>query len=356
MSDYLTDLPLIYRISFLLFISTLLISFLNHIFLKKKILIDDKNFSKHKKFINLKSVPLTGGLSIFFIYLLIYFNNELINLILITVVFLLGILSDTKKLNSPALRFFLQIIFILFFVFLNNINIQSIRVEAIDQLLLNSKLFALFFTTFCILILLNGSNFIDGTNLQCSGYYLSVLITFLFIHEFYNYYIEYDLIIYLTTILFVFIIFNFFTKSFLGDGGSYFLAFIIGMFSIKFINYNENVSPYFIALIFWYPAFENLFSILRRMIFLKDRVGKPDNYHLHHLFYEYISKKNKNKNNFFILNGTGLIFTLYNLFIFFLGTNYIYQSLKLIILIFFSIIIYLTLYIYLKKKLSIKFK
>ena len=151
-------------------------------------------------------------------------------------------------------------------------------------------------------------------------------------------------------------IFNFFTKSFLGDGGCYFLAFIVGIFAIEFVNSNENISPYFIALILWYPAFENLFSILRRIFFLKKKIERPDNYHLHHLFYKFILKNTKNKNSFFVKNGTGLIFTFYNMLIFIIGTNYFYQSFELIILIFISITIYISLYIYLKKKLLIKFK
>ena len=67
-------------------------------------------------------------------------------------------------------------------------------------------------------------------------------------------------------ILTIILLFNFFGKSFLGDSGTYSLAFLIGALCIKFIYDNpQTVSPYFIALILWYPAIENLFfSIIRR--------------------------------------------------------------------------------------------
>ena len=61
------------------------------------------------------------------------------------------------------------------------------------------------------------------------------------------------------------IFFNFFGKSFLGDSGTYSIGFLIAIISIKFAYENYSlISPYFVASILWYPAIENLFSILRR--------------------------------------------------------------------------------------------
>ena len=59
--------------------------------------------------------------------------------------------------------------------------IDQIRLKFVDNLLQKNELISIIFTSFCLLILINGSNFIDGTNLQCSGYYLSILITLLFL-------------------------------------------------------------------------------------------------------------------------------------------------------------------------------
>ena len=55
----------------------------------------------------------------------------------------------------------------------------------------------------------------------------------------------------------------------------------------KDFNLKPNLSPYFFAVLLWYPAYENLFSILRRLK-RKQTISKPDNLHLHILFKNYI--------------------------------------------------------------------
>ena len=42
---------------------------------------------------------------------------------------------------------------------------------------LSNDIFRLLFTVFCILIVINGSNFIDGMNTLCVGYYLIIIST-----------------------------------------------------------------------------------------------------------------------------------------------------------------------------------
>ena len=60
-------------------------------------------------------------------------------------------------------------------------------------------------------------------------------------------------------------------------------------FWVLLIDLNNNnyfISPYFIALLLWYPAFENLFSIIRKRIVKKDPL-KPDNLHFHQLLFNF---------------------------------------------------------------------
>ena len=57
-------------------------------------------------------------------------------------------------------------------------NLVITRVNILDYLLKN-YIFSIIFTSFCILIIINGTNFIDGINTLAIGYYLiicSVLI------------------------------------------------------------------------------------------------------------------------------------------------------------------------------------
>ena len=89
-------------------------------------------------------------------------------------------------------------------------------------------------------------------------------------------------------------LFNLFEKNFLGDSGSYCISFLVGYLCINFAIQNSQVSPFFVVLILWYPAWENLFSILRR---IKKNVisTEPDKMHLHHIIFLFLKKKNSFK-------------------------------------------------------------
>ena len=46
----------------------------------------------------------------------------------------------------------------------------------------------------------------------------------------------------------------------------------MSIYVIKFINFNSSISSLLALNLLWYPAFENLFTIIRRM-FAKKKVG-----------------------------------------------------------------------------------
>ena len=54
---------------------------------------------------------------------------------------------------------------------------------------------------------------------------------------------------------------------FLGDGGAYFLGFMIGELSVLMLARHPNVSAWFPLLLCFYPVFETLFSIYRKKCF-----------------------------------------------------------------------------------------
>ena len=68
------------------------------------------------------------------------------------------------------------------------------------------------------------------------------------------------------SVLLILLIFNFFGKLFSGDSGAYTISFIVGFFMINLVNLSEKISPYFIACLLWYPAYECLFSIIRKRL------------------------------------------------------------------------------------------
>jgi len=72
---------------------------------------------------------------------------------------------------------------------------------------------------------------------------------------------------------------------FLGDGGAYFLGFLVAELSILLLVRNPSVSPLFPLLVCIYPVFETLFSIYRRRVIRAVPPSMPDGIHLHSLIY-----------------------------------------------------------------------
>ena len=320
---------------------TIIFLFINKLLIQKKILISETG-DLHQKFASKSSVPLTGGLFIFFGYF--YFINEKIFSFMIFsfIIFILGIFSDLKLIKSAKKKLLLQIFLILSYTVFNDVQINDTRLTFLDNILHNSYINYLF-VTFCILIIVNGSNFIDGMNTLCVGYYL--LITFIIFYLQLNEIIalKYISIFYiLILLLFVFLL-NIVNQLYLGDSGSYLLGFRFSIFLISIYNWNQYISPFFVVLLLWYPSYENLFSITRKNI-IKRSPMYPDAKHLHQLIFFYIIKK-LNRNIFLANILTAQIINFYNLIIFFIGLNFIYNSIIQILLILFSICMYTLVYI-----------
>ncbi len=270
----------------------ILILVINQFLLKKNFLLSLTG-DKHQKFSSVYKIPLTGGLFIFFGSILFLKNDSLMLVIFSGLILILGIFSDLKLIKSALLRFFLQIIIVLFFLIFNDIQITNTRVLYLDNLLQNN-LFNYLFVTFCVLIVINGSNFIDGMNTLNVGYYfiLSSVIYFLDLND--NIILNRDLIINILILLFFVYLLNFFNKIYLGDSGSYFIGFIYAIFLINIYFFNQFISPFFIILLLWYPCYENLFSIVRKYN-LNLSPMKPDTNHFHQLIFFIIKKKYKLK-------------------------------------------------------------
>ena len=325
----------------------LLIIFLNSLFLKKKILVDKKQLI-HKSFTSKDLVPISGGFLILFN--LLFFNSNYQEKFFFIGIFSLGILSDLLIIEKPLKKFFIQFFIVVTFLLLLNISILSTKVFFIDFFIKN-KLFALLFSTFCLLILINGSNFLDGINTLVCGYYIIIVLIILYIGHYNK--INYNFLefYYLLISLLVIFLFNFFSKTYLGDSGTFLLSFLVGYQLINLCNINlsltKYISPIFILLLLWYPAFENLFSIIRKTL-SKSNASKPDNLHLHHLLFSYLKIKIKNKK---IINSlTGTILNFYNFIIFFIGAQFYNKTNFLVILVIINISVYVITYLSLLRK------
>ncbi len=268
------------------YVYLLLVTFLSLIFKKRGMFL---NYSGdiHQSFSNKKNIPLTGGL--FVLIPIVFFLNDLFINFFIVSIYLIGFFSDRKILVSPKKKFLIQCILVLLFVIIFDIKINSSRIELFD-IILNNKIFAILFSAFCLLILINGSNFIDGLNgllISCTIIILLILAKLSLID---SSIISNQSIYLIIFILLLLLLLNIFNILMLGDSGAYLLGFFMGFIIISSHASNPNISPYFFISLIWYPCFENLFSILRK-INREFSPLKPDSKHLHQLVFFFLTKK-----------------------------------------------------------------
>ncbi len=327
---------------------------LNKFFIYKNVLLDKIDISKHKRGVAIeKKTPLTGGLIFVFFMFFTPILKDQIFVISVIMIYLLGLLSDINILSSPSKRIFFQSLIIISMIFFGNLEIRTISIDFFDKIL-EINFFNIIFLLFCLLVLVNGSNFLDGLNTLVVVYFLICLVSIFISSNYYNLILDYELLKNIIVILSIISLFNFLGKSFLGDSGSYSIAFLVGVICVKFIYENpQNVSPYFIALLLWYPAIENLFSIIRRLLF-KKKLSLADNYHLHHLVYLFLNKKFSKKNKILINSFSGMAINIYNLIVIYISVFFISNSKILIFIIFVNLMIYLLTYSFLKKLIRFK--
>ena len=319
------------------------------LFCKKKNFIVDLKLEKHKRHSSVSKSFSIGGilLLVYLLYYFLYLDNDYLIASFISSIFLIGFLSDIKKLNSVRLRFFLQVILIFAFTQTLDLEIISTKVDFID-LLLSNIYFNNVFVTFCLMVLINGGNFIDGLNTFLLSYFLSIYFVLLFFFGSQTSE-DFQFLINLMIILIILISLNFSGIIYMGDSGAYLLSLITGIYLINFSTDNLDISPYLIVLFFWYPCFELLFSMIRRKI-KQNETYKPDTKHLHQLLNDFIKNKIKKNQSYFTHTITSLIINSYNLLIFVISVQFIYSSEMLMLILIINIILYLYLYNLLSKK------
>ena len=262
--------------------------------------------------------------------------------ITLSLIFVLGFFSDIKFLKSPKHRFFFQSLIIFLFVYFSNLQIFPTRVLFLDLILENIWI-SYFFSTFCILIAINGTNFIDGLNGLVLGYYLIISIIIFKLGLSIQPDIFHNQIIFLIIFLAFLFLLNLLNEFYVGDSGAYSLGFIFSFLLISIYLFNKNISPFFVVLLLWYPCFENLFSIIRKYKFKKSPIS-PDEKHLHQLLFFFISKKLKLK-NIHLNNLSSCLINSYNLIIFSFASVYIHHTQYQIMIILFNIILYIIVYL-----------
>jgi UDP-GlcNAc:undecaprenyl-phosphate GlcNAc-1-phosphate transferase len=249
-----------------------------------------------RKFHN-KPVLLIGGIFIAIYLAMISFyyyfsdrNDIFIISIIPLAIFFVGLIDDYLSINAYKKLFFVSIILLVSLNFYNEIIIETLYFSTLDK---NFELgnLSLFFTTLCILLLINTLNLSDGINGLAVG--ISIIwLSFLLLKE--NSDLEIILIplIFLLILLFTFI---YQEKFFLGDNGSLVLSSFIGLITIY--TYNQNltnestkISSENIFILFMVPGID-MFRLFVERLLKKKNPFDGDRNHLHHFLINKFSLK-----------------------------------------------------------------
>ena len=254
-------------------------------------------------------VPHIGGALLFtgfFIGLWFLPAAQEIRLLLLVAslpVFIAGIAEDCTEKIGPTLRMIAALLSITIAFFYLDIGIRSLNFAWPDYLLSNFNFLSLLFTLLVVGGLINAINIIDGYNGLMAGYSILALLAIAYVSHILGDGLVFQLSLTLTASLAGFFVFNFpLGKIFMGDGGAYFVGLIMAVIGLMLGIRNDEVSHWFVLLLFIYPLYETAFSIYRKAIVRGTSVSQPDGYHLHMLIYKRVVKCKKFKNNTVVCN------------------------------------------------------
>ena len=197
-------------------------------------------------------------------------------------VFSIGLAEDIGYAMSSKARLIASAVSSLVVILLFKMWLTRLGVPGIDMLL-NFAPFAILFTVFATVGVVNAFNLIDGLNGLSSYITISVALS-LSISAFNsgNTQIAIFLVLIISSVL-GFMILNFpMGKIFLGDGGAYALGHLLVWSAILLFDNSKELSPFAILLIFFWPVADTGLAIWRRWK-LGNPTDRPDRLHFHQL-------------------------------------------------------------------------
>ena len=197
-----------------------------------------------------------------------------------------GLVEDLTKRVTPLVRLVCTMAAAALAYFLLNIAVTRISVPPLD-FLLSYAVISCAVTVLAVAALANAINIIDGFN----G--LASMVAFMmFASLAYVAFQVSDPIVLSASLMMMGAVLGFFIWNFpaglifLGDGGAYFVGFMLAELSIMLVMRNRDVSAWYPVLLFMYPIFETCFSIYRKKFIRGMSPGIPDGVHLHMLVYK----------------------------------------------------------------------
>ena len=280
---------------FYVIIPLLFVALFTPIIKKVAVHINALDIPNNRKIHN-KPIPRLGGLAIVAGFLLGYMlfgePSVLMNSILIGsfIIVITGMIDDIKPISAKV-KFLFQFIAVLVVVLYGNINISKLTVFGY---LIDFKWLTIPFTILFLLTCINCMNLIDGMDGLSSGisaiYFLTIGIISFAMGRFGIYYI---ISLILLGCVLGFLIHNFNPADiFLGDSGSMFLGYMVGVVALlgyKSVVLTSIVIPFLILII---PLLDVIFAIIRRKL-KGESIATPDASHIHHQILRRTSSQRK---------------------------------------------------------------
>jgi UDP-N-acetylmuramyl pentapeptide phosphotransferase/UDP-N-acetylglucosamine-1-phosphate transferase len=256
---------------------------------------DDHQISGAQKF-HASAVPRVGGLSVVFGLVALTGwvtvtgrgpGRELWLILLCGAPALLaGLAEDLTKRVSAKFRLAATMLSGLLAFFLLGAQLSSVSFPGLDWLMTFTA-FSLLFTMVAAGGLANAVNIIDGYNGLTAVVASVILMSLAYV----AWQVGDNLIVSValagTGALVGFLLWNWPRGLiFLGDGGAYFVGYLIAVLSIMLVARHRGVvSPWYPFLLCIYPVFETFFSIWRKRVVRGSSPGVPDGLHLHMLVF-----------------------------------------------------------------------
>ena len=260
----------------------------------------DSDFSKPQK-VHVAPVPRIGGLGIVLalfgwaIWLYGSGRSEAASIVTALLIcaapaFVAGFVQDCSEAVTPRGRLIATALSAALAFYLLDLGLRYTTIPGLDWVV-GFALGSLVVTVFTVTGIAHAINIIDGFNglaSMCAMLMLGAVAYVAFQVE--------DPLVGMIALAAIGAVLGFFLWNFpsglifMGDGGAYFLGFVVAELSILLLNRNPEVSPLFPLLVCVYPVFETLFSIYRRWL-LRDRPAHlPDGIHLHSLIYRRVMR------------------------------------------------------------------
>lgn len=272
------------KIFLMIFTNFLFVAFITPFVKKMAIHVGALDIPNSRK-VHKNPIPRLGGIGMFLSFLFGYMifcePSSLMNSILIGsfIIVLTGIFDDIKPIK-PSIKLFGQFVACSIVVFYGNVVLQDISAFG---LYFHFGVLAYPITIIFLLGCINCINLIDGLDGLAGGissiYFLTIGIISAIKGTFeLNFLLSFIML----GATLGFLVHNFNPASiFMGDSGSMFLGFIIGIIALlgfKNVTLTSLVIPLLILAI---PILDTLFAIIRRAL-KGESISTPDKFHIHH--------------------------------------------------------------------------